>query len=941
MIKQATAKGVFFLYSKGKILGFIQLPMMMKNYIYLLIIFLSISQVTAQTYSIKGKVKQAGTEITIPNATVLVQNLPDSVQVEGMISDLDGEFEINGIKTGEYLLKIQYLGFENLYKSIHVTQDMDLGVLGLKESATDLDEVTISARRAQGEQKGDTTLYNADAFKTMQDASAQTLIQKLPGVISQDGSLQAQGEAITQVLVDGKPFFGGDVNTALQNLPAEVIQGIEIFDQKSDKALLSGFDDGERMKTINIITKPDKRKGQFGKATAGYGTDDNYLVGASINAFNEDQRITFTGLSNNINVLDYSSDANSQSNNRPQNGIITTNILGVNYSDNWGEKIKISGSYQFNHRKNNDQSSLAREYVTGSSSDQVYTEDSRETRTRQDHRFDMRLEYNINENNRILYRPRISASFETENSGFFGQSVNSDGPLNQTENIRTADNQDYDMFHRLFYSHKFGKAGRSLTLSANTGSHANNDDAYRTATNIYYQPTERTEIINQNITRDRSGNDWETGISYTEPLGKNGQLELEYEVGNRFNDSDQLTFDILNEDFNNPDLALDTALSNSFESKYLRHEVELGYQYQLEKLKFQAELKHQNATLKNDQFFPAAGTIDRTFKSFMPTVRFDYEISDNTNFELDYDTDVDAPSVGDLQNVIDNSNPLQLKTGNPNLEQSYSNRLRLRFRSNNPENDRSWFVFAQYNLVKNAVSNSTFTAEEPTELPGGIILEKGSQLFRPVNLDGYRDFRSWVSYGIPLDFVKSNFNINGGFSSTKRPGQINDQLSFNNSSRISTGVSLSSNISDQIDFNISTRLSFNDVENTLNSSLNNKYFNQRSRLNFSWIIWEGFVYRLDINHQLNSGLSEGYDANVILMNMSIGKKVFGNQRGEISLNVYDLLGQNRSVYRNVTDAYVEDGQNNVMQRYFMLSFSYNIRHFNKGTSMDDYNEIYN
>lgn len=914
---------------------------MMKNYIYLLIIFLSISQVTAQTYSIKGKVKQAGTEITIPNATVLVQNLPDSVQVEGMISDLDGEFEINGIKTGEYLLKIQYLGFENLYKSIHVTQDMDLGVLGLKESATDLDEVTISARRAQGEQKGDTTLYNADAFKTMQDASAQTLIQKLPGVISQDGSLQAQGEAITQVLVDGKPFFGGDVNTALQNLPAEVIQGIEIFDQKSDKALLSGFDDGERMKTINIITKPDKRKGQFGKATAGYGTDDNYLVGASINAFNEDQRITFTGLSNNINVLDYSSDANSQSNNRPQNGIITTNILGVNYSDNWGEKIKISGSYQFNHRKNNDQSSLAREYVTGSSSDQVYTEDSRETRTRQDHRFDMRLEYNINENNRILYRPRISASFETENSGFFGQSVNSDGPLNQTENIRTADNQDYDMFHRLFYSHKFGKAGRSLTLSANTGSHANNDDAYRTATNIYYQPTERTEIINQNITRDRSGNDWETGISYTEPLGKNGQLELEYEVGNRFNDSDQLTFDILNEDFNNPDLALDTALSNSFESKYLRHEVELGYQYQLEKLKFQAELKHQNATLKNDQFFPAAGTIDRTFKSFMPTVRFDYEISDNTNFELDYDTDVDAPSVGDLQNVIDNSNPLQLKTGNPNLEQSYSNRLRLRFRSNNPENDRSWFVFAQYNLVKNAVSNSTFTAEEPTELPGGIILEKGSQLFRPVNLDGYRDFRSWVSYGIPLDFVKSNFNINGGFSSTKRPGQINDQLSFNNSSRISTGVSLSSNISDQIDFNISTRLSFNDVENTLNSSLNNKYFNQRSRLNFSWIIWEGFVYRLDINHQLNSGLSEGYDANVILMNMSIGKKVFGNQRGEISLNVYDLLGQNRSVYRNVTDAYVEDGQNNVMQRYFMLSFSYNIRHFNKGTSMDDYNEIYN
>ncbi|MEP0712462.1 outer membrane beta-barrel protein [Algoriphagus sp.] len=913
----------------------------MKYCLYLFFFLISATQVLAQTFSIKGRVKEAGKEITIPNATILLLNLPDSVQVDGMISDLDGEFEIKSVKGGEYLLKVQYLGYEDLFKSVSITQDRDLGVLSLKEEATALDEVTISARRAQGEQKGDTTLFNADAFKTMKDASAQTLIQKLPGVISQDGTLQAQGEVITQVLVDGKPFFGGDVNTALQNLPAEVIQGIEIFDQKSDKALLSGFDDGERMKTINIITKPDKRKGQFGKSTIGYGTDERYLAGASVNAFNEDQRITFTGLSNNINVLDYSSDANAQSNNRPQNGIVTTNILGINYSDNWGEKIKISGSYQYNHRKNTNESNLIREYVTGANSDQIYTEDSRETRTRQDHRFDMRLEYNINERNRILYRPRISANFETENSGFFGQSTNAEGPLNQTQNIRTADNEDYDMFHRLFYSHKFNKEGRSITLSANTGSHQNNDNALRTATNIFFQPEERSEIINQNITRDRSGSDWETGISYTEPIGKNGQMELEYEIGNRFNDSDQLTFDILNEDISNPDLALDTTLSNSFESKYLRQEVELGYQYQLEKFKFQTELEYQNANLKNEQLFPAVGTIDRTFESFMPTVRIDYELSDNTNFEFDYDTDVDAPSVEQLQNVIDNSNPLQLRTGNPNLNQSYSNRLRLRFRSNNPENDRSWFVFAQYNVVNDAVSNSTFTAEEATELPGGIILEKGSQLFRPVNLDGYQDFRSWVSYGIPVDFLKSNFNLSGGYSNTKRPGQVNNQLSFNNSNRISTGISLSSNISDQIDFNISTRVSFNNVENTLNTSLNNEYFNQRTRLNLSWIIWEGFIYRLDVNHQLNTGLSEGFDANVLLMNMSLGKKVFKNQRGEISLNVYDLLGQNRSVYRNVTDAYVEDGQNNVMQRYFMLTFSFDIRHFNKGTGMDDYNEIYN
>ncbi|UZD24124.1 outer membrane beta-barrel protein [Algoriphagus halophytocola] len=900
-------------------------------------------QASAQNFSITGRIMEEGTENGVPSATVLLQSLPDSTQVDGVISDFDGNFNIPGIPKGNYLIKIQYLGFKTLYKSIQLNQNLQLGVLELSEEATALDEVTINARRATGEQKGDTTLYNAAAFKTMRDASAQTLVQKLPGVVMMDGALQAQGENIAQILVDGKPFFGGDITTALQNLPAEVIQGIEIYDQKSEKAQLSGFDDGERLKTINIVTKPNRRKGQFGKTTAGYGTDDRYLLGASINSFNEDQRITFTGLSNDINLQDYSSDANSQNGGggRPQNGIITTNILGLNYTDNWGEKIKVSASYLYRKRKNEGISSLFREYVTSSDSDQTYAEDSRNTRTNQDHRFDMRFEYQINENNRLVYRPRLSAAFDKENSGFLGQSMNADGPLNQTENVRTADNQDYDLYNRLYFSHKFAKKGRSFTISANQGSHANKDDALRRAENQYYQPEERTEIINQNITRDRTGFNWDVGVSYTEPIGEKGQMEFEYEIGNRGDDSDQLTYDILNEGELDYDLALDTALSNTFESKYLNQEVELGYQYKMEKVRFQVEMEYQMGKLQNDQTFPQPFDLTRTFDAFLPTIRFDYEINDNTNFELDYDTDTDAPRIDQLQSVIDNSNPLQLRTGNPDLDQSYSNRIRGRFRTNNPDTDHSFFLFAQAQIVKNTISNSSFIADETTELANGIILEKGSQLFLPVNLDGARNFRSWMSYGMPLGFVKSNFNINGGLSFDRRPGQVNGELSFNNSQRFSTGISLTSNISDQVDFNISTRGSFNKVENTLNPALNNKYYNQYSRLNFSWIIWQGIVYRLDVNHQLNTGLSEGFDINFVLMNMSLGKKIFNNQRGEISLNVYDLLGQNNSVRRNVTDIYIEDVQNNVLQRYFMLSFSYNLRRFSKGTDMDDYNEIYN
>ena len=343
--------------------------------------------------------------------------------------------------------------------------------------------------------------------------------------------------------------------------------------------------------------------------------------------------------------------------------------------------------------------------------------------------------------------------------------------------------------------------------------------------------------------------------------------------------------------------------------------------------------------MDNTQGFPQAFELQRTFESLQPTVRFNYQITDNTNLQLDYDTRVQEPNLRQLQPVVDNTNPLQLYVGNPDLDQSYSNRLRMRFRSNNPETDQSWFLFAQTSFVNNIIANSSFIAEEATEIQPGIVLEPGSQLFSPVNLNGYWDLRSWANYGMPVDFLKSNLNINAGAGITNRPTFVNGENGTNFSRRLSTGLSLSSNISDQIDFNIWTRMSFSRVENSLNPNLNNNFFNQRARVNFNWIFWEGFVFRTDINYQANRGLSEGFDQNFTLVNMSLGKKIFGNQRGEISLNVYDLFRQNNNIRRNITDTFIEDVQTNVLQRYFMLTFSYNIRRFAKGTNMEDYQDL--
>jgi hypothetical protein len=409
----------------------------MKYLLLTIALFFGLLGVQAQTYSLKGTVLEAGKSEPIPYANILLLRVSDSTQVAGTISEVDGQFEINSIKEGVYLFKIQYLGYQILFKTLDIQSDTQLGTLSLREEEQALSEVIVAASRATGSQKNDTTLFNADAFRTMKDASAQVLIEKLPGVISEGGVLQAQGENIAQILVDGKPFFGTDVRAALQNLPAEVIQSIEIFDQKSEKSQVSGFDDGERLKTINIITKPNRRKGQFGKTTAGIGTEDRYLAGVSINAFNEDQRITLTGLANNVNLLNYSSDAatQSQGEGRPQEGIVTTSILGLNYSDLWGPHLKITGNYNYTKNENVGIVDRVRDFVTSDQSDISYTENARDTRINHRHEANLRLEYTPNDKFKIFYVPRLSANLETENSSFLGQTADQTKPINQVENL--------------------------------------------------------------------------------------------------------------------------------------------------------------------------------------------------------------------------------------------------------------------------------------------------------------------------------------------------------------------------------------------------------------------------------------------------------------------------------------------------------------------------
>jgi hypothetical protein len=887
----------------------------------------------SQRATISGTIQNASDKSAMLGAIVSIQKTTDQQPTNGVMTDGTGEFKFEKVAAGPYYIKINYLGFKPISKTVEVeNENIDLGILLLVEDVNNLLEVKVVGQVAMSVQKGDTTQFNAAAFKTAADASAGELVQKLPGVTMEDGKLQAQGEDVQQILIDGKPYFGNDVTKALQSLPAEVIANIQIFNKKSDQAELTGIDDGDDIKTINIVTKANRRRGQFGKISGGYGTDDRYLTGASINLFNEDRRFTVTGLSNNINTTSFTAEPSSDRGDRPRNGIINTNSIGVNYSDMWSPKIEASGSYAYSHQQSFGVQTKRQIFISLADSGRVYNENNRSTEKDAVHQANMRIDYKVNKKNRILIRPNLTMRAANDFSYFLGRTENSNSPLNQTENTANANNNSVNFGNTLFYSHQFDKKGRGLTFRLNTGFSTNNNERFRLADNSYFREPDRSNILNQFTDYNRNGYSWEADFTYTEPVGKFGRIEFQHERGTRYDDSDQRLYDYseLTGDYTN----LNLGLSNTFKSDYMTEETEIGYQFRNDKLRFQIEGEYQWAKLQNDQFFPAELKINRKFNNFLPALRFEYKFSKTNNIELDYRSWTDAPSVNQLQSVFNVTNPLYVRTGNPNLVQSIQNRFRGRYRAQNPENNHNFYAMVESSVIPNYIANSTLTARSPIVLTEIDTLQVGSQLSRPVNLNGYWTIRTFLNFGRPLEAIKSKLSLFTYINHTRLPSLIDSVVNYTSTSYFRVGVSISSNISENLDFYVSTRSGYNSVQRSLRKTTEN-YFNQSTRFRLTWVAWKGIVYRTDLMHQLNTGLSAGFNTNYMIWNMSIGKKIFANQRGEISLNVFDLLKQNISIRRNVTDIFVEDVQSNVLQRYFMLTFTYNLRHFSGGAKSEE------
>ena len=933
---------------------------MPRNLTFLLLFTLYAFTLSAQQVSgIRGRLQDAQEKTPLSGATVQLSAAKDSSFNISMVSGQNGGFMIRDLKPGDYHIKISSVGYNGIDSLVVFPGGMaNLGTLSLFREASLLTEVIVQGSPPPVRQRADTIEYNASSFKVNPDANAEDMVRKMPGITVENGAVKAGGEDVRKVTVDGRDFFGDDATATLKNLPAEIIDKIQVFDRLSDQAQFTGFDDGNTAKSINIVTKANMRNGQFGRLYAGYGTDDRYSLGGNVSFFKGNRRLSLVGLFNNVNQQNFALEdllgLTSNQNRRggrgggrggggfgggfggggnsdnflvgQQGGISKTNAFGINFSDSWGKKTEISGSYFFNQSNNSSNEQVGREFFLENNSSQFYKESSLSSSTNYNHRINLRMEFKLDSFNTILVTPNISFQNNRSLSSLTGvNSFNEHDISSESSSKNSRNNSGYNISNGILYRHSFNKRGRTASVNLRTSINNSDGETYMEALNRYYNTGALTDSLMQYTDQLTKGSQVSANIAYTEPLGAKSQLQINYTPSYSKNKADQQVFQY--ERIGGKYSLFDSSLSNKYDNIYATQNGGLSYRIGDRDNMFSVGLSYQYANLSGDQAFPIAAEVNRSFINMLPNLMFRRKLSPKSSLNIFYRTSTNAPSVTQLQQVINNTNPLFLRTGNPELDQQYTHRVVGRYTFTNVTNGQSFLANVFLEKRNDYIGNGTFIASSDSVLSSTVTLYKGSQLIKPVNMDGYLNIRSFLTYSMPLKFIKTNMNLNAGYSFGKTPGMINNVFNFSNSQTYSFGAVLASNVSEYVDFSLSYTANMNDVKNSIQPELNNHYFNQVARFELNLLSKNGWSLQNDVNNQVYRGLTDGFNQNFWLWNISAGKKFLKAQKGELKLSVFDLLKQNRSISRTATETYIEDLQTQVLQQYFMLTFSYKLKNF--------------
>jgi len=893
----------------------------------------------AQSHELKGRIVDQDNKQPLPSVIVTITALSDSKNSVSVSTDAEGYFVIKALKQNErYRLKTSLMSFNPLDIAVDIkTKNIDLGTLSMLAKDNEIDEIVINMTPPTAKQNGDTLEINANAFKTTRDASAEELVKKMPGISVENNNVKANGQDVKRILIDGKDFFGEDPSVALKNLPAEIIEKIQIFDKLSEQAQFTGFDDGMSDKAINIITRKDRQNGQFGKVYAGSDFNDKYLAGGNYNNFSKHSRFSVIGLLNDVNqqnfaqqdMLSIPSSGKGKGEGgfsvNQQNGINTTRSIGMNFITDWGSKFNFTGSYFFNSNDNDTKQLILKDKFLSPRSDHFSnTKDTLET-NKLTHRLHLRFEYLLDSMNSIIATPvltfqqnkssEILSKLTTKDAGVF---------VNATDYENRSGVNGYNLENELVLKHKFDKSKRTISIALTTA--ANNRDPFNTQVGTVEKSANSILSTNQNSTGTTNNYKLGSSIVYIEPLGDVSMLH--FSLKSAYSNSNRIR-NIKDVDDNFKVLNPIDSLSNNFNSNYFNNHFGLSYRIKSKSLKFSIGMEYQYAKLNDRQISPKILDVNSSFKNLLPEVQLTIK-NPKSALQLLYKTSTDAPSISQLQNQIDNSDKTGISTGNPYLKQQYIHDLTCKYSFANPENSFYYTIYLSGDYKQNYIGTQTITAAHDSLLTDvGVLLQKNMDLTRPVNMDHYANLKSVFSFSFPAKMIKSKLNLSVGAAYTQTPAYINQTLNRYSLYSLNNGIALSSDWGENIDFSLSYNLNYSLVRNSITTSL----INQNNNPNFTtqsigtkvtWVFLDGFVLQADLSYQKERGFLN-YNQDYALVNMSLGRKIFKNKSGEIKFGVFDAQNNNINFTHAVTPQSLVDSKIVSLTRYYMLSFTYTLR----------------
>ncbi len=941
----------------------------------------------AQKGAVSGTVLDADTGESVAGAVLEVAPVKTPDQKQYFTSGYKGAVAIPSLPYGEYRLTVSFLGYNNYETTFRVAAGkQNIGRIELKPGVQ-IETVVKEAKALRTSQKGDTVSYNAGAFKVTNDADVEGLLKKMPGITVSDGTVEAQGEQIKKVFVDGKEFFGEDVTTAIKSLPAQAVDRVEVYNKLSDAAEFSGMDDGEGYKALNIVTHANMRQGQFGKLYAGYGYDadtkteakNKYVVGGNANIFSGSSRVSVIGLFNNINQQNFSFEdilgvsggsgrgrrgGVGQYMVRPQSGVASVNAIGVNYSDTWGKRDQVSfqGSYFFNNTDTRNRSTIDKWYESPMPVDTLSTRGYSDTES-YNHRFNARLEWKISDNQNLMVRPSFSYQSNDPLSTTQGWQFGESG-YSRTENRSDALRHGYNVRTNAVYRAKLGKDGRTITVDGdvNYSDNTNNSNSFSNVLPLSdlrpdgvdapwgWDTTGYTRLRYLRDLAPSSSYRLRGQFSYTEPVAKYAQVSLQYRISYDYQERDKKSY-ITGADYSIAGLAPDGALSNSYRSNYLTQSAGPGFRYSKERNTFIANVFYQRSSLDGQIVRDDADKIRHSYNNVTYFMMGQLNINRENSLRLYVSSYTDNPSITDLQNVADVSDAQNITKGNPDLNPTYSHRVNFHYINSNVEKGRT--IMWMFSMQNTSDYNATHVVSNPGTITLGGVQYKPNYYSTPVNLDGYWSLRTHLSYGFPIGFLKSNFNVMAGVSYSLTPSMLGGEVDAdgfitggkrNDTSNIGYDFNtvLGSNISENVDFTLSWNGTYNEATNSLGESgSKNRYFNHRAQGNMKFVFPLGFTFTGSVAYTQYIGFTNDYDDSYLLCNAWIGKKIFKNKRGEIMFGVNDLLNRNKAFARTTGSGWTQNATNSVIGRYYMVQFTYNLRRFGKKGSknISDYDGV--